>query len=156
MLQTFFHVIACNHHSSSDKKFMCPILFYVDLICWETAIFSFSFTQPSGEDSELFKTKAAEFLLHWGAFSGLLMRELTLQNAQSFGKSKYVAWCVGPWNFSASMIIKRRKCVKYKTQSQQVKVVVYPFNNWYALIDFEFTWQIGSPGRNDLSYTIFF
>ncbi|KAH3883425.1 hypothetical protein DPMN_007380 [Dreissena polymorpha] len=36
-------------------------------------------------DHELFREKASEFLLHWGAFSGLLMRELTLQNASSFG-----------------------------------------------------------------------
>lgn len=45
----------------------------------------FYLLQPSEDDSEIFKDKAAEFLLHWGAFGGLLMRELTLQNASSFG-----------------------------------------------------------------------
>ena len=45
----------------------------------------FYINQPSDTDTELFKDKASEFLLHWGAFGGLLMRELTLQNATSFG-----------------------------------------------------------------------
>ena len=45
------------------------------------------FLQPSGCDYELFKDKAADFLLQWEAFGALLMRELTLKNASSFGRS---------------------------------------------------------------------
>jgi len=48
--------------------------------------------QPAGEDSEEFRARAAEFLLQWGAFSGLLMRELTLQNAASFGMGLFFFW----------------------------------------------------------------
>ncbi|KAL3842713.1 hypothetical protein ACJMK2_020701 [Sinanodonta woodiana] len=41
--------------------------------------------QPSKDKKSRQKEKAAEFLLHWAAFGSLLLRDLTLHNAKSFG-----------------------------------------------------------------------
>ena len=39
----------------------------------------------SSKTNNVFKEKAAEFLLQWEAFGALLLRDLTLRSAASFG-----------------------------------------------------------------------
>ncbi|XP_052799431.1 DNA-binding protein RFX6-like [Mya arenaria] len=54
---------------------------------------------PSGENADVFKEKAAEFILQWGAFSGLLMRELTLLNSTSFASIHIVHLMLDEYTF---------------------------------------------------------
>lgn len=45
--------------------------------------------QPSKQNGRSFKKRAQEYLLKWSFFGARVMHNLTLNNAQSFGKLLY-------------------------------------------------------------------
>ena len=49
----------------------------------------FATLQPSKQNGRSFKKRAQEYLLKWSFFGARVMHNLTLNNAQSFGKFKF-------------------------------------------------------------------